>query len=82
MKGTNHKEKHLTNWTSTQLKYLLIKRCYQKNFFKRREFPDGPVVGTSHFHGRGPGFDPWLSELKSQKLNSAAKKKIDKAQTR
>ena len=33
------------------------------------------MVGTSHFHGRGPGFDPWLKELISQKLNGAVKKK-------
>ena len=24
-----------------------------------RDFPDGPVVKTPHFHCRGRGFDPW-----------------------
>lgn len=24
-----------------------------------REFPDGPEVGTLHFHYQGPGFNPW-----------------------
>ena len=25
-----------------------------------REFPGSPVVRTQCFHGRGPGFNPWL----------------------
>ena len=40
-----------------------------------REFPGGPVVGTRHFHGRGPGVQSLLGEPGSLKLRGLAKKK-------
>ena len=44
------------------------------------EFPGGPVVGTPHFHCRGPGFDPWWEKLRSHMLCGMAwpKKKKEK----
>ena len=34
------------------------------------------MIRTFSFHCQGPGFDPWLGELRSQKPNGMAKKKI------
>ena len=42
------------------------------------EFPGGPVVGTPHFHCRGPGFDPWWEKLRSHMLCGMAWPKKEK----
>lgn len=41
---------------------------------KRRNFPSGPVMQTPHCLCRGPGFDPWLGELKIPHAVGMAKK--------
>ena len=44
---------------------------------RKREFLGDPVVRTQlgNFHCPGPGFNPWLGELRSYKPGSVAKKR-------
>ena len=48
--------------TNRQMK---MRSLVKKN--KQQKFPGNPVVRILWFHFQGPGFDPWLGELKSCK---------------
>ena len=43
--------------------------------YQEREFPGGSVVRTWHFYCWGPGFDPYIWELRSHMLHCMAKSK-------